>query len=66
MSIIRDARKNMREAKNLHEGKGTVYGLVSDSLENLKTALYMARKNKKMRGMIPGLKAAITAIERIE
>ena len=52
--------------KNLHEGKGVVYSLVSESLDNLQRALKMARKNKKMRGMIPGLSAAIKAIERIE
>lgn len=55
-----------RRPRNLHEGKGVVYQLVSDSLENLKTALTMAKKNKKMKPMVPDLINAIKEVEKIK
>jgi len=55
-----------KRPKNLHEGKGVVYQLVSDSLENLKTALSMAKRNKKMKPMVIDLMNAIKEVEKIK
>jgi hypothetical protein len=49
----------------LEEGQGAVYNLISDSSRNITMALKMAKKNKKLKGMVPKLQAALSAINDI-
>ena len=55
-----------KNIKTLHEGKGVVYNLISDSEVNLESALKMAKKNRKMKKMIPSIRNALEAIRRID
>ena len=61
----RSTRKSMLRP-GLYEGKSLVYNLISDSETNLENALKMAKKNKKMKSMIPAIQKALEAIRGIE
>ena len=57
--------KEMKQ-KTLFEGKGVIYELIAESEKNLEQALRMARKNRKMKDMIPDLSRALTVVRSIK